>query len=175
MKRFLVGALTVATLTLPVAALAANYQYVNTQGNLETETAANASQALTQPTDKAPHSGVMLLTGVVTSSTPSSAAGTYMDQLPGINTQARTMYLTLLPSGSVILSSTYNNQTTPIMIESGTWTTAGTNQVQVTLTGNGMETYSPAQVLIFTYNGSTLVATSYDSSIYGASGLTFTR
>ena len=46
---------------LPMSAFAATYEYVNTSGYLETESAVDAAQALAQPTDKAPNSGVMLV------------------------------------------------------------------------------------------------------------------
>ena len=179
MKVLLIGAVTAATLALPVAALAATYQYVNTQGVLVSETADNATQALTQPTDIALHSGVMLVTNtiVVTNPAPQSntVTGTYSDVLTGINTPARTMYLTLNPDGTIILSSIYNNPT-PLMIESGTWTGIGNNQVQVTLTGNQNGPYSQSQVLVFNQNGTTsLVGSSFSSGVYGTQGLTFVR
>jgi hypothetical protein len=66
----------------------------------------------------------------------------------------------------------YNNgQSTSV--ESGYWSVDRYNQVTVTLTGNGSQTYSPAHTLVFTQTGSSLVASQYNSSWYGTSQLTF--
>ena len=179
MKALLITAVTAATLALPVAALAATYQYVNTQGVLETETANNATDALTQPTDIALHSGVILVTNtIVTTPTQinnTGVPGTYTAQLTGVSTPARTMYLTLLPNGSVLFTSIYANSSTPSMTELGTWATVGTNQVQVTLTGNETQSYSPVQTLVFNQNGLTLTGTTFNNSIYGTQGLSFVK
>lgn len=62
MKKILLGLGTLAaTLAMPAAALAATYQYVNVNGSLSTETAPNEMAALTQPSDIAAHSGVILI------------------------------------------------------------------------------------------------------------------
>lgn len=62
MKKILLGIGTLAaTLAMPAAALAATYQYVNVNGQLVTETAPDEATALTQPTDIAAHSGVILI------------------------------------------------------------------------------------------------------------------
>jgi len=60
MKSMLIGASMLATFALPAAALAATYQYVNTSGQIMTETAVNEQAALTAP-DIAAHSGVILI------------------------------------------------------------------------------------------------------------------
>jgi hypothetical protein len=182
MKAILIGAMTAATLALPVAAFAATYQYINVQGNLESETAASPEQALTQPTDISQHSGVILDTGAPLSLTPvagfDAIAGTYVDQPSATSTTDSTMYLTLDNGGAVILSTIYGNSEAPV-IESGTWTETGTNQITVTLTGSmsgsTSTVYSPAHVMTLDVNGSTLTAVNYNQMMYGSNGLTFTK
>jgi hypothetical protein len=73
MKTAILSAVALVTVFAPMAAFAATYEYVNTSGTLETETATNPTQALTQPTDIAPNSGVILVTG--NSSVPMIPAG----------------------------------------------------------------------------------------------------
>lgn len=66
-KHTIVGALAVASIiAVPAITLAATYQYVDTSGNLRTETAPDASSALAGAPDIAVHSGVMLVTPTTT-------------------------------------------------------------------------------------------------------------
>lgn len=182
MKKLVIGAITAAALALPVITLAATgqlatYQYVSTSGQLETETAGSAEQALLQPTDIAPHSGVILVTGSpvsdpTTGPVANSVTGTYTDTLTGIGTQARTILLTLMPDGTASMTSFYANGSAT-MFENGTWTGSGSDQVMVTLTTSDGSQLPTPDILDFTQSGSNLQATSYNSAIYGSQGMTF--
>jgi hypothetical protein len=183
MKSLLLSTIAVAVLAIPAISFAATYQYVNTQGGLETVVANTAEEALALPTDMDPHSGVMLVTGANTTvTTPvvtNSVTGTYSYQMSGSsNVPARMMYLSLLPNSSVILTSIYGNAT-PTMIETGSWSVNALGQVQVMLTGNtagnNITTYSPTRSLVFSQNGSSLNATNYDSTLYGTTAPVFSR
>ena len=183
MKSILLSTIAVAVLAIPAISFAATYEYVNTQGGLETVVANTPAEALALPTDMDPHSGVMLVTNTIVTTTPvvttsNSVTGTYSDQMSGSGVAARTMYLSLMPDNSVILTSIYGNST-PTMIETGSWLVNASGQVQVTLVGNtivnSMTTYSPTRTLIFSQNGSVLTATSYDTAQYGSMAPTFTK
>ncbi len=61
MKAKIIGGLLLSSaLLFPIASIAAAYEYVNTNGNLETVVANDPSQALVTAPDIAPTSGVML-------------------------------------------------------------------------------------------------------------------
>jgi hypothetical protein len=181
MKTLLLSASVAAALAIPALSFAATYEYVNVRGGLETVTANTAAEALALPTDIDPHSGVMLVSSVIP--TPvvynNNVVGTYSDQMSGSTSiPARMMYLSLLPNNSVILSSIYGNST-PNMIETGSWSVNASGQVQVILTGNtsgnSTTTYSPTRSLTFSQNDSTLTATTFDTNLYGNTGPVFTK
>ena len=185
MKSLLLSTIAVAVLAIPAISFAATYQYVNTRGALETVIANTPEEALALPTDMDPHSGVMLVTGPVVTTTQgttvmnNSVVGTYAYQMSGTSSvPARMMYLSLLPNNSVILTSIYGNSN-PTMIETGSWSVNASGQIQVLLTGNtsgnSMTTYAPTRTLVFSQNGSVLSATSYDSTQYGSTAPQFTK
>jgi hypothetical protein len=180
MNRILFGAAQavggVALLAIPVLTLAATYQYVNTSGNLEVVSANSASEALALPTDRDPHSGVELVIPVTVSplSPQFSDAGTYIMQGASADTQGLTRALVLGPDGTAALASDYENGQAPLT-ETGSWIMTGANMLQLTLTGAPGQTYTPAHVIIFAKNGATLTAITFDPSLYGSNGLTFTE
>ncbi len=184
MKSILLSTIAAAVLAIPAISFAATYQYVNTQGGLETVVANTAEEALELPADMDPHSGVLLVSGttgtvVTTPVVTNSITGTYSYQMSGSSgIPARMMYLSLLPDSSVILTSIYGNST-PTMIEAGSWSVNASGQIQVTLVGNAagntMTVYSPTRTLVFSQNGTTLTATSYNLALYGNTAPTFTK
>jgi hypothetical protein len=60
-QKIMIAAAFAAVFAVPASTFAATYAYINTSGQLETIVAADATQALALPTDRAPHSGVLLL------------------------------------------------------------------------------------------------------------------
>ena len=64
--KFIASLALVGALLIPAATFAATYEYVNTSGSLETETANSPAQAVSEPTDIAPTSGVILVTDTTT-------------------------------------------------------------------------------------------------------------
>jgi hypothetical protein len=115
MKTAILSAVALVTVFAPMAAFAATYEYVNTSGTLETETATNPTQALTQPTDIAPNSGVILVTG--NSSVPMIPAG---------GTTTTTTVVTPAMSSSDMTSSS-----TDMMMSSSTDMTASSSDMMM--------------------------------------------
>ena len=69
---------TVAIGCLPFVSFAATYNYVNSQGTIESVQASNATQARAMATDIDPHSGVALDEGYLDAvNTPLASAQTY--------------------------------------------------------------------------------------------------
>jgi hypothetical protein len=175
MKKAFIAPLTlVSAFMLPALALAATYQYVNTSGNLELVTADTAEQALAIPTDRDPHSGVELIVPESISN-PNSAlsgtGGTYLEMMG--STSALTRALVLSPNGTAALATNYENGSVPT-VETGTWTFTGTNQVTVTLTSTPAQSNASQDIIVFTMQNTSLVATTYNQTLYGSAGLTFT-
>lgn len=77
MKKILLALAVV--LAVPIASLAATYQYVDNGGALRSVQADNADQAMVAATDRAPNSGVMLYSGtaMTTPSIPGGVPGKY--------------------------------------------------------------------------------------------------
>ena len=64
MTKIIIGVSAFALmLVLPFVSQASTYQYVNTQGNVQTMTAASSADALSQPSNIGVNSGVMLVSG----------------------------------------------------------------------------------------------------------------
>lgn len=78
MKKLLLLSVFAPTLAfaLPLAAFASTYDYVNTSGVMQSVVANSADQALALATNIDPHSGVILDTGVVVTTTNSGVVVT---------------------------------------------------------------------------------------------------
>jgi hypothetical protein len=109
----------VAVFAVPFVSLADTYQYVNTQGALELVNADTAADALAIPTDRDPHSGVMLVTPTTPIITTTTTVVPNMTNVPGtiiVPTQPNTV-----PSASNVTPSSTMTGSAPVM-----WTVPGT-------------------------------------------------
>ena len=203
MKKALLGTLVgAAMLAVPALSHADTYQYVNTLGALESETASSPAQALAQPTDKAADSGVILVTtttGIMTTPVTTTTttvmpmtnvSGTYTGQyfLPNTSGEEQAGTTTIATSteydvslvfgqnnaATLTTTSNQNGQFTT-MVENGAYMMEPNGQVQLTLTGTGTQVYNPAHVIVFSMTGSELQTVQYDSSMYGSSGFMLTQ
>jgi hypothetical protein len=98
----LLATASAVAIMLPVAAFAATYQYVGTNGALETITADTADQALVNAPDIAPHSGVILVTPtVMVVGTPAvvTTAATSTSSVSGVMSTTTVMSQTMPVTG----------------------------------------------------------------------------
>ncbi|MEZ4771016.1 MAG: copper resistance protein NlpE N-terminal domain-containing protein [Caldilineales bacterium] len=97
---------------------------------------------------------------------------TFLSLQPAADGSAILRSLALGEDFTATMTSDYYNDE-PVVVEEGTWTADSDTQLTVTLTGQrGGQLYLSPVVITFTLDGDTLTATDYDTSIYGAEGLT---
>jgi uncharacterized lipoprotein NlpE involved in copper resistance len=134
MKKAILGTLVgAAMLAAPALSHADTYQYVNTMGTLESETADSVAQALALPTDKAADSGVILVTpttGITTTvttgttNTNSGTTGTSMTAMtaPGTYTGAYYLPYSGTQMGTTTMATSTENDVSLMLNTGGTAT-----------------------------------------------------
>ena len=100
--------------------------------------------------------------------------GSYVMKGKAADSSKLTRTLRLLPGGTLSLESDYHNSK-PAVIEIGSWAPADATHAALSITGSPSEQYSVAQTIVLEKKGSHLVATSYDTSLYGSAGLDFAK
>ncbi len=94
------------------------------------------------------------------------------DVLPAASSPGLQRSLIFYDDGSVQMVSDYLNGEEPV-IELGTWTQNEDDTLRVELTGTAETDYSEPLALTFALADGALTATEWDTSIFGADGLTF--
>jgi hypothetical protein len=115
------------------------------------------------PTTVAPTAGA--------STTAPAVAGSYQATGPAADASSLTRRLELATDGAARLTTTYEGKAGSF-VEQGTWSASGAT-VKVALTDNNGR--AEQNSITFELRGGTLVATTYNQTLYGASGLQLVR